>query len=115
MVLGASRKPSRYSNKAMEALQANGHKVIAVGKKTGEAHGINIQTEWPKPSTVDTLTIYLNPANQKPLYDKILELNPRRIIFNPGAENDFLREKAEKAGILCTQACTLVLLSTGNY
>ena len=115
MVLGASEKPSRYSNKAMAALQANGHKVVAVGKQRGLAHGINIQTDWPEAGSVDTLTIYLNPFNQKPLYDKILELKPRRIIFNPGSENTFLLEKAEKEGIQCKQACTLVLLSTGDY
>ncbi|HRD42476.1 MAG TPA: CoA-binding protein, partial [Ferruginibacter sp.] len=69
----------------------------------------------PPINSVDTITLYLNPDNQKPLYDYIFSLNPRRIIFNPGTENPELEELALKKGIVTQEACTMVLLSTGAY
>ncbi len=69
----------------------------------------------PKEESVDTITLYLNSNNQKQYYDYILSLQPKRIIFNPGAENDELEELANKNGIKTMEACTLVMLSTGQY
>lgn len=64
---------------------------------------------------IDTVTLYLNPANQVPYYDYIISLKPKRIIFNPGTENDELESLANKNGIQTMEACTLVLLSTSQY
>jgi predicted CoA-binding protein len=115
VVLGASQNPSRYSNLAVNRLAAYKHPVVAVGRREGKIGNIEILTGQPKEDDVDTITLYLNPANQKPYYDYILSLNPRRIIFNPGTENFELEELARQKGIRPMEACTLVLLSTGQY
>jgi len=115
VVLGASENPARYSNMAMQRLQAHGHPVVAVGKVPGSVSGMEIVSEPPAAEDVDTVTLYLNPAHQKAYYDYILSLNPKRIIFNPGTENEELEQMAEEKGIKAQEACTLVLLSTGQY
>jgi uncharacterized protein len=115
VVLGASDNPSRYSYLAVQRLKAYQHPVVAIGRKTGKIGEQEIITEHPEMSDVDTITLYLNPQNQKPYYDYILSLHPKRIIFNPGTENDELIEMAEKEGIQPLEACTLVMLSTGQY
>lgn len=115
MVLGASENPSRYSYLAVRKLVSHQHPVVAIGKKKGNVSGVEIQTEHVPVEGIDTVTLYLNPTNQKPYYDYILGLKPRRIIFNPGTENDELIKKAEEQGIEPVIACTLVMLSTGQY
>jgi predicted CoA-binding protein len=115
VVLGASDNPSRYSFLAINRLTAHQHPVIAIGKKVADVAGIHITKEPISEEGVDTITLYLNPANQKPYYDYILSLKPKRIIFNPGTENDELIELAKKNGIEPVIACTLVMLSTGQY
>lgn len=115
LVLGASDNPSRYSYLALDRLQGQGHPVVAIGKKTGLVAGIPIEKEKKDFDNVDTVTLYLNPMHQKLYYDYILSLKPKRIIFNPGAENDELSELAIKNGIKPMEACTLVLLATGQY
>jgi predicted CoA-binding protein len=89
--------------------------VVAIGKKTGLVAGIPIEKEKKVFENVDTVTLYLNPMHQKQYYDYIISLKPRRIIFNPGAENDELSDLATKNGIKPMEACTLVLLATGQY
>jgi len=115
LVLGASENPARYSNLAINRLKNNQHPVVAIGKKEGVVAGICIGTEKIKLDDIDTVTLYLNPALQKEYYDYIISLHPKRIIFNPGTENDELRELALKNNIKPVEACTLVLLSTGQY
>ena len=84
-------------------------------KKTGKINNVDIATDEPLEQDVDTVTLYLNAANQKQYYDYILSLHPKRIIFNPGAENNELAELAVKNSIKPVEACTLVLLSTNQY
>ncbi len=115
VVLGASANPSRYSYLAVNRLKAHGHPIVAIGKKQGTASDIPIITEHPQIDDVDTVTLYLNKHNQEQYYDYIMQLHPKRIIFNPGTENDELVEMAEKEGIKTMEACTLVMLSTGQY
>ena len=115
LVLGASENPDRYSNKAILRLLNKGHQVVAIGKKKGNVNGVDINTEQVKSEDIDTVTLYLNPDHQKPYYDYIMSLKPRRIIFNPGAENEELETIAAKDGIDILEACTLVMLGTGQY
>lgn len=115
LVIGASENPARYSYLAVKRLAANQHTVVALGNKPGKIDNVVIETEKKPFENIDTVTLYLNPARQKEYYNYILSLNPRRIIFNPGAENDELAELAEKKGIMPQEACTLVLLSTYQY
>jgi uncharacterized protein len=115
LVLGASDNPSRYSYLAIQRLRTHGHPVVAIGKKHTKVGDVNISKEQEPNEDVDTVTLYLNPTHQKAYYDYILSLKPKRIIFNPGAENDELAELAKKNNIQPMEACTLVLLSTGQY
>jgi len=115
LVLGASDNPGRYSNMAMLKLQSKGHGVVAVGKKHGTVAGMEILTSPPQTDEIDTVTLYLNPDHQEAYYDYILSLKPRRIIFNPGTENEELEAMAAKQGVKVMEACTLVMLGTGQY
>ncbi|MEO6540936.1 MAG: CoA-binding protein [Ferruginibacter sp.] len=115
LVLGASSNPARYSNLAINRLKSQQHPVVAIGKRAGNVAGIPIETGMVPINEIDTITLYLNPANQKEYYDYIISLHPKRIIFNPGTENDELAELAIQNGVKPLEACTLVLLSTGQY
>ena len=115
VVLGASDNPDRYSYLAIRRLRAHDHPVVAVGKKTGQVAGVEINKDHVVSADVDTITLYLNPKNQVEYYDYILNLNPKRIIFNPGTENDELIKKARENNIKPVIGCTLVMLSTGQY
>ncbi|MEL6988206.1 MAG: CoA-binding protein [Bacteroidota bacterium] len=115
LVLGASTNPSRYSHIATLRLAKAGYEVIPLGRKEGRIGDIEIQTEQAPFEEVHTITMYLNPKNQKEMYTYILSLNPKRIIFNPGSENVELASMASEQGIEVLNACTLVLLSTGQY
>jgi predicted CoA-binding protein len=115
LVLGASENPQRYAYLAVNKLLAYGHPVMAIGKKAGRLRDVEILTGHPPLEAVDTITLYLNPANQKPYYEYLLSLHPKRIIFNPGTENDELMDMARAQGIQALEACTLVMLSTGQY
>jgi predicted CoA-binding protein len=115
IVIGASVHPERYSNKAVIQLKKNGHEVIAIGNSEGEIDGIKIHTDKPMISHVDTISLYLNPDHQKEWYAYILSIYPRRLIFNPGAENSELMQIAASHGIQTDESCTLVLLTTKQY
>lgn len=115
LVLGASANPSRYSYLAIRSLRNHDHPVAAIGLRKSMAEDVEITTEKKQMDDIDTITLYLNPMNQKQYYDYILSLNPKRIIFNPGAENYELAKLAGEKNIQTLNACTLVLLATGQY
>lgn len=115
LVLGASDNPARYSFLAIHRLRSLGHPVVAIGKRHTMVSDVVIETEKKKFENIHTITFYLNPLHQYEYYDYALSLKPQRIIFNPGAENEELGELAKKNGIGVLHACTLVLLSTGQY
>jgi uncharacterized protein len=114
-IIGAVPNADRYAYKATVSLKRHGHTVYPVGLRPGKIEGVDILTDKPALKDVDTVTMYVGPHNQGPWIDYILSLNPKRIIFNPGAENPELVELAEAKGIECLDACTLVMLSVGNY
>ncbi|OJW84945.1 MAG: CoA-binding protein [Bacteroidetes bacterium 46-16] len=115
LVLGASENPSRYSYLAVNRLLQHHHPVVAIGRRKGKVQDVDIITEQPEMNDIDTVTLYLNPGNQKPYYDYIFSLHPKRIIFNPGTENPELEKMAKEKGIEPIEACTLVMLGTGQY
>jgi len=115
LVLGASDNPSRYSYMAVQKLRAYGHPVKAIGRKRTFVDDVSIDVEQKPHENIDTVTLYLNSRNQKEYYDYIMQLSPKRIIFNPGAENPELADLAHAKGIETLEACTLVMLSTGQY
>jgi hypothetical protein len=115
LVIGVSTNSSRYSHVVVKKLTAKGHKVSAIGLTEGYIDGVQIERGMPKFKNIDTVTIYLNKQNQKQYYDYILSLNPVRIIFNPGAENEEFMTLLKEKGFFAEEACTLVLLSTNQY
>lgn len=115
LVLGASTKSYRYSNMAAHELLRHGNEVVLIGNREGEIENVPIFKTWPETLDVHTITVYLSAKNQIPYYEPILKSGAKRIIFNPGAENDELASLAVKEGIKVENACTLVLLSTEQY
>lgn len=115
LVLGASANPDRYSYLCIRKLREMGYPVVAVGLRQKTVGDVVITAEKTHVPGIDTITLYLNASNQRQYYDYILSLKPKRIIFNPGAENDELVELAEANNIEPMDACTLVLLSSGQY
>ena len=116
LILGASNKPLRYAYKALLLLRRHAHEVVAVGSHAELVSDVPILTELPANiPNLHTVTMYLNPDRQKPYYKSVIALKPKRIIFNPGAENSELAQLAQQNGIAVENACTLVLLNTGQY
>ncbi|RFN57613.1 CoA-binding protein [Marixanthomonas ophiurae] len=115
LVLGASLKPSRYSNLAINRLVDNNHPVEAVGLREGEVAGIEITTEKENFENIDTVTLYLNAKRQVEYYDYIVSLKPNRVIFNPGTENPKFYKLLKENNIEVDVACTLVLLASNQY
>lgn len=116
VVLGATPKPDRYAFIAMQRLQQHGYKAIPVNPAFTEIAGERCYpsiTEVSPP--IDTVTLYLGAPRSTPLIDDIIHANPKRIIFNPGAENDELAASAENAGIETVHGCTLVMLDAGSF
>jgi predicted CoA-binding protein len=115
VVIGASPNTDRYSYKATISLQRHGHTVYPVGIKNGEINGLSLITDKPLLENIDTVTLYVGPAHQPYWIEYIIALKPKRIIFNPGTENNEFQTLAESLGIEVLEACTLVLLSIKEY
>ncbi len=117
VIIGATPNPTRYAFLAAERLTNHQHPVVPVGIKRGEVFGKEILDLREKPPVdgVDTITLYLNPTHQREWEEYILSLQPKRIIFNPGTENDRLAAKAADQGIETLNACTLVMLSASTF
>ena len=115
LVLGASVNPERYSNIAIKRLVLKSYQVFAIGIKKGKINEININNELIAHKNIHTVTLYLNKKKQKEYYNYILSLKPKRVIFNPGTENQEFYKILEKESIAYSEACTLVLLYTNQY
>lgn len=115
LVVGASENPERYSYLATKLLVAHGHPVSCIGLKPGHIDHTTIVTGEPDLKDIHTITLYVNPSAQHALIPYLFSLNPRRIIFNPGTENEAFTMVAKQKGIETMDACTLVLLNTGQY
>ena len=115
-VIGASPKEDRYSNKAMRMLAEYHHNPIPVAPGYDEIEGKKVyQRLQDIPEKIDTVTLYLGPARQEAIIKDIIQLAPKRVIFNPDTENKDAAEQLQKAGIKVVEACTLVLLKTNQY
>ncbi len=115
LVIGASENPERYAYKAITALVAHGHEVKALGLKKGNVAGIEFDTEQLPYQGIDTVSLYVGPQNQPSYYEFIENLQPKRVLFNPGTENSEFQARLIAKGIEVEEACTLVLLSTNQY
>jgi len=115
LVMGASLKEERYSNKAIKMLQDHEIETVAVGLRKGKVGEVSIEEVGTDFEDIDTITIYVGEDRLEVSEDYLISLKPKRIIFNPGAENPRLAMRAREAGIEVVQACTLVMLSTDQY
>ncbi|WP_372775745.1 CoA-binding protein [Mangrovibacterium sp.] len=115
LVIGASTNPERYSYKAITALRQKGHEVVALATKAGKVGDVSFVTNTQPLEGIDTVTMYIGPRHQDSYMDYIEQLKPKRVIFNPGTENDAFIKRLENNGIQPEIACTLVLLSIGQY
>ncbi|PKL48286.1 MAG: CoA-binding protein [Candidatus Riflebacteria bacterium HGW-Riflebacteria-2] len=116
VVLGASTNPDRYSNKAVKMLLEYGHEVVPVHPVATEIEGLAVVPRLNQVTgKVDTLTLYLSPDTLTPMQADIVNLNPGRVIFNPGTENPPLMQALRQHGLKVVEACTLVLLRTRQF
>ncbi len=115
VLLGASTNPSRYSFLAINKLLDYNHQVLAVGTRIGDVTDVPIIRSFPNDKDIDTVTLYLNPQRQAEYVPYILELKPRRVIFNPGTENPAFAKQLQQNGVEVVVGCTLVMLSSNQY
>jgi predicted CoA-binding protein len=116
VILGASDKPDRYAFKALKMLQIHGHEVIPVHPSLAVIEGIPVTSHLEAViGLVDTVTVYIRPELSAPLLSALIALRPKRVIFNPGTESEPMRLALDAAGIKPVEACTLVMLQTGQY
>jgi len=117
VIIGATTNPGRYAYLAARMLKEYGHEIVPVGIKNGAVFGERIQNIFKKPSIEDvhTVTLYIGPQRQGEHIEYILSLRPKRIIFNPGTENDEFVKQANEKGVETLEACTLVMLRSLQY
>lgn len=115
LILGASTNKTKYSYLVANKLVRKGYPIVNVGRKQGEVAGVQLELPEKVYEDIDTVTIYVNPVNQLHYYDYVLATKPKRVIFNPGAENREFETLLQENGIETINACTLVMLNTNQY
>lgn len=115
LIIGASANPDRYAYKAAHRLLAHGHDIELLGLRADEVAGKIIDTERKAYDDIHTVTMYVGPQHQPSYYEYIISLSPSRVIFNPGTENPEFERMLSEQGIHAEEACTLVLLGSGQY
>ncbi len=115
LVIGASTKTERYSNKCIKLLTEHKIRTYAIGREEGVAYTVKIETGFPQHTKINTIAIYISPKHQESYYDYLISLKPQRILFPPGTENPEFEIKARAHGIMTEQACPLVMLNVGTY
>lgn len=115
LIIGATTNVERYAYKAAKMLTEEGHPIVPFGIKKGEVFGEEIINDWQDFKNIDTVTLYVGPARQNEYINKIISINPNRVIFNPGTENKEFYNKLNDAGVEYQEACTLVLLRTNQF
>jgi predicted CoA-binding protein len=115
LIIGASTNPDRYAYQAAHMLTKKGHPIINIGVKQGEVAGVKIEMLGVPYQDIDTVTLYIGKDLQQNYVDYLLATKPNRVIFNPGTENPVLQKLLIQNQIEAFEACTLVLLSTGQF
>ncbi len=115
IIIGASPNPARYSYRATKLLKEYKHTVIPVGIRKGQIDGENIILGLPIVDNIHTISLYVGYQRQAQYYNYIIDLKPKRLVFNPGTENKELYDLAKKAGIEVVEYCTLIMLNSGIY
>ncbi|MDQ8201602.1 2-amino-4-hydroxy-6-hydroxymethyldihydropteridine diphosphokinase [Pelagicoccus sp. SDUM812003] len=115
-VIGASPKEDRYANRAQRLLMESGYRVFPVSPTGAEILGVAGGRSLQEcDEDVDTVTLYIGSGRVEGVVDEIVSRHPRRVIFNPGTENALAQKRLRAEGIEAQEACTLVLLRTGQF
>lgn len=114
-MLGASPNPDRYSNKAVRRLISNNYEVVAIGIRKGLIGDIPIITGQPALDNVHTVLIYLSPSHQSEIFDYVLSLRPKRVVFNPGTESPEFEEMLASYNIKVVRDCSLVMMASNRF
>ncbi len=115
LIIGATPNADRYAYRAAHMLTSKGHQIVNIGIKQGEVAGVKIEKPGTPYQDIDTITLYIGTAHQTEYEEYILQTKPKRVIFNPGTENYQFEKRLDQHGIEPVEACTLVLLSIGQY
>ncbi len=115
LVIGASTNPSRTSHQAVHMLRSYDHEVFGIGRSESKVADVDIDEGLPEMSMIDTITLYVNPKVLEIYKEYIKEISPRRVIFNPGTEDEEFMTELAKMGIIVEDACTLVMLRTNQF
>jgi len=115
LVIGASTNPSRTSHQAVHMLRSYDHEVFGIGRSESKVADVDIDEGLPEMSMIDTITLYVNPKVLEIYKEYIKEISPRRVIFNPGTEDEEYMTELAKMGIIVEDACTLVMLRTNQF
>lgn len=117
VIIGATTNSGRYAYMAAERLSGAKVEFVPVGIKKGAVLGQTILPIREKPAIggVHTVTMYIGPQNQPEWYHYILSLKPKRIVFNPGTENETFQNMARQQQVEVVEGCTLVMLGVGTY
>ncbi len=115
LVLGASLKPQRYAYRAVVHLNRKNIEVVPMGVVNGQIDTVSIVKPFEPLMNIHTVSLYLAPQRQQEYYNYLIDLKPKRVLFNPGTENPELAQLLTVSGIQWENACTLVLLSTDQY
>lgn len=115
LIIGASENPERYSYKAIHSLVNHNQPIVAIGLKSGNVAGVSFDSEKTHFDNIHTISLYVSAKNQSEYYSYIINLRPKRVIFNPGTENETLKKMLDDNGIEAIEACTLVMLSTNQF
>jgi predicted CoA-binding protein len=101
VIIGASPQKERYSYRAYQTLEEKGLPFILVNPRyqSIDGHPVVLLSEVAVP--VGTVSVYLSPERQEGLEIALAKLR--------------LQGQLETSGIRCINACTLVLLRTGQF
>jgi len=115
-IIGASDKPQRYSNMTMRDLKAHGYDIVLVNPFKTEIEGHKCYRSVDEyEGEIDTVTLYVNPARFHDHIEDVIKAGPRRVIMNPGTEDEQHERLLTDSGIDVQRACTLVLLSQNQF
>jgi len=115
VVLGASPNPDRFSYKAVKRLTSNHYQVVAIGKRKGMIGDVPIINGQPEIKDVHSVLMYLAPYHQGEIFEYVVSLRPKRVIFNPGTESPEFEEWLESYNIEIVRDCSLVMMATGRF
>lgn len=97
-------------------LRDRGYEVIPVHPALESVEGIPVLPSLDRIElSVDTVTIYVGPQHSVGMIESLKALRPQRVIFNPGSESVEVEAALNASGIRWVEACTLVLLQTGQF